>query len=99
MLGLSCSTWDFLPAVACSMWDLSSLTRDGTPVPCLGKQNLNPWTTREATVTSVLSKRYIKGKCKANFLHSGTCHFYIILISNIFQVLCRKERQEKLDTH
>ena len=29
------------------MWDLSSLTRDGTCVPCFGRQILNHWTTRE----------------------------------------------------
>ena len=34
---LSCST---------GMWDLSSLTRDQTHFPCLGRQILNHWTTR-----------------------------------------------------
>ena len=29
------------------MWDLSSLTRDQTCTPCLGRQSLNHWTTRE----------------------------------------------------
>ena len=29
------------------MWDLSSLTRDGTHTPCLGRQSLNHWTARE----------------------------------------------------
>ena len=28
------------------MWDLSSLTRDQTHFPCLGRQILNHWTTR-----------------------------------------------------
>ena len=37
--GLSCP--------ACGMWDLSSLTRDRTCVPCLGRQILNHWTSRE----------------------------------------------------
>ena len=27
--------------------DLSSLTRDQTRVPCIGRRILNPWTTRE----------------------------------------------------
>ena len=31
------------------MWDLSSLTRDGTCVPCTAKQSLNLWTTREVS--------------------------------------------------
>ena len=30
-----------------SMWDLSSLTRDQTHVPCIGRQIPNHWTTRE----------------------------------------------------
>ena len=29
------------------MWDLSSLTRDWTHVPCIARQILNHWTTRE----------------------------------------------------
>ena len=32
------------------MWDLSSLTRDGTCVPCIGRQILYHWTTREVPV-------------------------------------------------
>ena len=33
------------------MWDLSSLTRDRTLSPCVGRQSLNPWTTREVPYT------------------------------------------------
>ena len=29
------------------MWDLSSLTRDQTCTPCIGRQSLNHWTARE----------------------------------------------------
>ena len=29
------------------MWDLSFLTRDKTYVPCIARQILNHWTTRE----------------------------------------------------
>lgn len=29
------------------MWDLNSQTRDQTGVPCMGRQILNHWTTRE----------------------------------------------------
>ena len=39
-----CGSWAGLP---CGMWDLSSLTRDQTLVPCIGKRILNHWTTRE----------------------------------------------------
>ena len=28
-----------------SVWDLSSLTRDRTHIPCIGRQSLNHWTT------------------------------------------------------
>ena len=39
--------WVFVVAQPCSIWDLSSLTRDQTRVPCLGRWILNPWITRE----------------------------------------------------
>ena len=50
-----CSTWASLllwrvgsVVVPRGMWDLSSLTRDQTRVPpCIGRQILNHWTTRE----------------------------------------------------
>ena len=29
------------------MWDLSSLTKDGTCTPCIGRGSLNHWTARE----------------------------------------------------
>ena len=35
---------------ACGMWDFSSLTRDWTRTPCIGRQILNHWTTREVAV-------------------------------------------------
>ena len=31
------------------MWDLSSPTRDGTHVPCIGRRILSHWTTREVS--------------------------------------------------
>ena len=31
------------------MWDHSSLTRDQTCTPCIGRWNLNHWTSREVT--------------------------------------------------
>ena len=34
-----------------SMWDVSSLTRDTTRVPCIGRWILNHWTTREVAFT------------------------------------------------
>ena len=41
----SCAAWAYLPY---GTWDLRSLTRDGTCVPCIGRRILNHWTTREA---------------------------------------------------
>ena len=41
---LSCAAW---AQGLCGMWDLGSLTRDWTHVPCISRQILNPWITRE----------------------------------------------------
>ena len=41
------------------MWDLSSLTRDWTHTPCIDRQSINRWTTREAlqvTLKAILVK-------------------------------------------
>ena len=40
------------------MWDLSFLTRDGTHNPCIRRQSLNHWTTRE--VLSFLLYNWLK---------------------------------------
>ena len=37
----------FFLAVQCGIWDLSSPTRGQTHIPCIGRQILNHWTTRE----------------------------------------------------
>ena len=55
--------------VAYSMQNLSSLTRDQTCVPCIGKQILNHWTTREVPMNfKVITKRMVVGiflgKCR-----------------------------------
>ena len=47
----SCGSWTQLP---CSMWDLSSWTRERIPVPYIGRQILNYWATREVPVQVVL---------------------------------------------
>ena len=47
----SCSMRASLPD---GMWDLSSLTRDQTLIPCIGRWILNRWTTREVPHTEVL---------------------------------------------
>ena len=46
------SSWGALGAqLPCGTWDLSSLTMDGTRVPCIGRRILNHWTTREVHLT------------------------------------------------
>ena len=40
----SCGIWTDLPQ---SIWDLSSLTRDRTCIPCIMRQILNHWMARE----------------------------------------------------
>ena len=40
----SCGVWAQLPH---GIWDLSSPVRDRTSIPCIGRQILNHWTTRE----------------------------------------------------
>ena len=41
------------------MWDLSSLTRDWTYVPCISKWILNHWITREVWVSGLMFKLVI----------------------------------------
>ena len=43
----------YLLAMPLSMWDLGSLTRDGTHVPCIARCILNHWTTREVPVVAL----------------------------------------------
>ena len=56
--GLSCGTWDLqhgsqaqLPG---GLWDLSFQTRDQTHIPCIARQILNHWTTREVPLHTIL---------------------------------------------
>ena len=48
----SCGVCTQLPH---SRWDLSSQTRDQTHFPCIGRQILNYWTTREVPRTYLLN--------------------------------------------
>ena len=42
-----CFCFMFLVFWPRGMWDLSSLTRDQTRTPCIGRRSLNHWTARE----------------------------------------------------
>ena len=37
-------------SLLCSSWDLNSLTRDGTLVPCIARQIHSHWATREVPI-------------------------------------------------
>ena len=55
------------------MWDLSSLMRVRTCTPCIGRQSLNHWTTREVPPHSLLvRRRCFLVKLACHLLHS-TC--------------------------
>ena len=69
-LGLSCTQRLFIASgrafrcgvqasLFCNVWDLCSLTRDQTHVPCAAGQILNPWVTREAPVSQLLQASLI----------------------------------------
>ena len=48
-------------AIPYSRWDLSSLTRDWTCIPCTGRLNLNPWTMGDVQEVAYfhLSKKFL----------------------------------------
>ena len=54
MLGLLGSAQRVRAELIHSMWDLSFLTADRIYVPCVGKQILNHWTTRDVPSTPIL---------------------------------------------
>ena len=49
------------------MWDLSSLTRDRTCTPCIGRRSLNHWTAREVPAGGFLTTAP-PGKSTRSFL-------------------------------
>ena len=49
------------------MWDLSSLTRDGTLIPCIGRQSPKYWTTREVLIQLFNSNVLCKMLCVLNY--------------------------------
>ena len=50
------------------MWDLSSPTRDRTHVPCIGRQILNHWTTREVPGCLLLIENHLGVKLRVLLL-------------------------------
>ena len=53
------------------MWDLTSLTRDQTDMPCIGRLRLDPWAAREVPVCKCLSSFILELKCLTCFLETG----------------------------
>ena len=49
--------WFFGPQ---STWDLSLPTRDQTHTPCIGRQSLNHWTTREVPTMIFFLVLYVR---------------------------------------
>ena len=43
------SSWQCAGLFSCGMWDVSSLIRAWTYVPCIGRRIFNHWTTREVS--------------------------------------------------
>ena len=59
------------------MWDLSSPTRDRTHVPCIGRQILDHWTTREVPILFVLLREDFQVHpflAVASTLHAYCCY-------------------------
>ena len=47
------------------VWDLSSFTRDQARIPCIGRQILNHWTTREV-MSNVVDLKSPDGFCRGD---------------------------------
>ena len=59
----------------CSMWDLSSPTKDRTCVPCIGRQIFNHWTTREVSIINAYG--YSQVSASFFFKESGSNYFQL----------------------
>ena len=64
----SCGAWAQLPR---GMWDLSSLTRDRTPVPCIVRWILYRWTTREVP-QSIFPSRNMRWRLETLVIDLGS---------------------------
>ena len=63
-----CFCFIFLVSWFQAMWDLSSPTRDQTHDPCIGRQSLNHWTTRNYSFLPIFN--YLILKYYRYFYHS-----------------------------
>ena len=80
VLGLHCGMWTSLvaacgPSCPLACENLSSLTRDATSVPCLGRWILNHWIMRKVPLTFILSSPFW-----------SRSHFTGSLLSSLFPI-------------
>ena len=75
------------------MWHLSSPTRDQTCVPCIGRQILNHWTTREESCALFFKVRFFQlithglGQKSAHFFCQGPSGEYFMFGNHIRSLL------------
>ena len=62
------SSYGSLAQLPHGTWDLNTLTRDQTHVPCIARWILSHWTTRE-----ILNKSFLKSQNLFIFLATGEC--------------------------
>ena len=72
----SCDTWvQYLGTWAqflCSKWDLNHLIRDGTCIPCIARQILNPWSVCLVTQSSPTLCDPIDYSLPGSFVHGDS---------------------------
>ena len=73
-------------------WGLISLTRNRTCIPCIGRQSLNPWTTREVPdfCFYFLSHRVYGIMVFQKYLDDKTFFFFNVLSLHAHCSLCLK---------
>ena len=55
------SSWGPKAWLLCDTWTLGSLTRNHTPIPCIARQTLDCWTTREVPSLLEEEARWVPG--------------------------------------
>ena len=73
-----------------AMWDLSSLTKDWTCTPCIGRWSLNRWTAREVPGSLILKQQFGSFPSKMLFTHMlAHIKAYLLLLCPVpWKVFC-----------
>ena len=66
------------------MWGLSSLTRDWTSIPCIGRWNLNPWTTWDILQPHLTDQTQSLSYLLKDRLHLNPRFHYFLWIPHLF---------------